>query len=466
MLYLLKMLVISSLILVNAASSSASTKYRFLYSVRQLDNIAEKFQNSVVAFSSEQPTTKTIFSIESPKLSSAITLGRQDAFSDLLPGGIIQIEGDWARIRFSQGQSPYGGIGILNLRSGENRLIDEGMNVRSGDALLSPNGKFLVYGKVENTLNTYLYNIQQKTTTALVRGTSNQRHHAWTYDSKRLAVSTSYCIKENCLFNLSVYDVESGQRQQFIDISPLVTEESDWAALCQMQWSPDDRYISFVTNCYPEETFQDVFVWEVNKPYIQQATQVATKTRMKPGTTVLPKGEYTGIMGIHWTAWQDARTLIVGTYAAPYVVGDNKETYSQTIYYDVPTDTPHKWLDYQAARFAVGTQGRVAYQIQEGFDTILPTIEIAQYDSAGQKYTKLATNIKGCDPIWSPDGNTLAYTERKTDPSYPNTTCYGKVERFVFRNMSDGKTTTYEIGTEYPLKTDNIEPIGWLEITE
>ncbi len=304
-------------------------------------------------------------------------------------------------------------IRLLNLASGEILSFSEGA---VNEFVWSPDSRYLAINQIQqNVPNLFVYSVEESTGFRLINSGEFWFDMIWSQDSQKIAAISSDV--------LSVFDVTTGERQN----SPNLTEFNLTlgpisGVSCDLGWSPDRRYISFMVGC-PEtlavQIAREIIVWDVEQNQLIQATDFTTSA-FETGGSGFSRGNY-------YTSWYDQNQLLISTF---YNIGSENNNLG-TYMYSTSAESLNQlndtlideWelnpLTSQVAAHQVPTQ---TPDIQS--DSIISSSSVMIFtlnetQANAQSIIPLAATTRlpdGCNFHWSPDGSTLAY-------SIPNYAC-------------------------------------------
>ncbi len=407
-----------------------------------------------------------VFAVDPQYSSESIHLFNTLAPSDaILYSALASPDGQWiALVLFSlYGQSV---IRLVNVNNEE--IIDIPLEVGFGiiieyeePSLLgqlqgiawSPNSLYLGFiGDDGETANLYAYDMAHRT---LIQITSDNRKYtlAWSPDSQHLATSSTDCSSDPCNIQIETYNFNSTVQEVIASVG--LEASAGLAALCQIRWSPDGRYVSFAKSC-------DVLNSAIPKELYLLDTLGNDAIPLTDYTTIAiqPPGAPIDFYPIRWAAydpvWVDDHTMLVGSVHAEDTVDT---AISQIIAYDVQTQTQSILRDdIMATDWAVNPISEaIAFHSVTGYRRPQNHIDIQVATYANGVLSTAITAPAGCDLAWSPDGEYLAYTDR----GQPLIHCYSSVNGVVFIANSTGQIINQPLSA-----SGNIRPVGWVALME
>lgn len=288
----------------------------------------------------------------------------------------------------------------------------------------SPNSHYLVFTDYTfDGMNSYLYDAENETVTPITVPEFIDDSEAfgdrpifrlWSADSQYIIASR--CSDAQCtntqLEVLRVADMQVVVSRAF---------ETRGFELCSFDWSPDRRYISFMTYCLSNglpPPFREIFIWDTQLDTFEQLTHF---TNPPPDTwTEYPPERH----AIYSTLWYDAQTLLLSADVNNFVIAtgvDPESIITQTLRYQFPGAEAAVLSDFFVREWAVNPHtGDIAFVSQtlttktyEGGGTVVEiaqaSVRVATLENGDLQSTISAPS--GYDLRWSPDGNTLAYVQ-------------------------------------------------------
>ncbi len=357
---------------------------------------------------------------------------------------------------------------LENIRTGETRDLMSGF-IRSeasgigGSQFVawSPDSQYLAInmalsGFVDSEI--YLYSIALNSTLNLTDDNIHQEQVAWSDNSVRLVTSSSQCSRTSCIHELKTFDISSGASGKTLDL--IATSYSLYPPLCELEWSPDENYISFVTQCNSSyiEAPKDVYIWNLEDDTIQPAKQNTTRSfQEQPGRI---------LYGAYDTVWLDNTKFLIGSWG--FI--QNKMPFAATVIVQPTDQTTRVLAEVGIHEIALHREtGALAFQtfwITEspfGFESVYGPVVITNTSELQQSNLNgvLSGNnidVAGrriCNPRWSPDGSMLAYTLHKAD------NCRANLARIVFAD-NHGRILSENVPQNPTDRRDIILPIGWV----
>ncbi len=407
-----------------------------------------------------------VFAVDPLNPSASIHLFNTLAPDDhLLDIALASPDGQWiALVLFS----PYGQsvIRLVNVNNAE--IIDIPMEVGFGIVIeyeepellgqlqgiaWSPNGLYLGFiGDDGETANLYAYDMAHR---MLIQITSDNRKYtlAWSPDSQHLATSSTDCSSGLCNIQIETYNFDSRQREAIASVG--LGGTGGLVALCQIRWSPDNRYVSFAKSCdiLDNASPKELYLLDSVENRLIQLTDYTTIAIQPPGAPI-------DFYPIRWAAydpvWVDNHTMLVGSVHAEDTVDT---AISQIIAYDVQTQTQSILRDdIMSTHWAINPVSRaIAFHSVTDYRRPQNHIDVQVATYANGVLSTSITAPAGCDLAWSPDGEYLAYTDR----GQPLIHCYSSVDGIVFIANSTGQIINQPLSA-----SGSIRPVGWVELTK
>jgi|GEM_PF-1110442 len=352
---------------------------------------------------------------------------------------------------------PY--LRLLNIETGEIRDLDSGYVL---DMAWSPDSHSLAISRrlsVSQQFDVFIYAIESDTERNVSNDGLAHPEIAWSANSEKLVLSTLSCPDiEHCVSRIQVISLDADLRQSsqnFLDFVPIGAES------CKLEWSPDNRFISFVLGCNASaDVAREVFLWDTNTEQLMQLTNFTTPAYEPGGMRVSP--------GSYEILWYDANTLLISAfYGLPTEQTMNQMTY---IYRVNAADLQPLFDGYVFEWLLNPFAGQIVANRATPHDiysqpiiqdlSFVPGITLLTLNDTGARSEVVDINRfdlpDGCNFHWSPDGTTLAY-------SIPPMGCPDlNTEQFVFVDAATGEysefTPTLPDGST-PLL---VVPLGWV----
>lgn len=354
---------------------------------------------------------------------------------------------------------------LINISSGTSRDIIHGYFPETADRYAgkyqdmawSPDSKYLAFVIFENQIATaYVYNVATDSTTKLTVKSVNAWHLAWTNDSSELAVQSDTCSDGglNCQATIEAFDMATLSPKLALDLSSLPGGGDEFVA-CNLRWSPDGRYLSFVSICDTQafQAAKEVYIWDTKTTKFQHLTSF---------TLDILKRKPVIATGIYHTVWADSQTLLVSVIIidTEFVKAKVQDTTQlKTFVYQIPNGTFAKLSSEDTEEWAVNPiTGEIAFSSTGVLDPKrgLPDFETFTVKKAslkGQAFANLVTDSKGADLHWSPDGTTLEYSQHDAGSFVSRLVFIAKSGWSVYMPKGDAADPLYQI-----------IPIGWVTV--
>ncbi|MBX3065966.1 MAG: PD40 domain-containing protein [Anaerolineae bacterium] len=337
----------------------------------------------------------------------------------------------------------------------------------------SPDGQFLAFSMRpstatdDNQLGAYLYNMQDRSVIGLIENLTYLTRIAWSQDSQSLVLSTLKCEPgffdaSHCAYGLATFDAKSGTKQTEVALILPPSGPADIDALCALDWSPDNRFVSFVPFCRLEPMSPpiEVYVWDTVQGDYYPVTDF-TGEIIQPADRIYLAAYYE-------TAWIAADTLLVGAYW-----DDGIKLNTQTISVQLPERVSVEVAPEAIEELAVNpVTGEFAYRsvtappldINKPLSVANPRLNIGVISGAGLSRNS-SLEINACRLKWSPDGTILAFTLQEELGAFSYNCSGGVAASLGFMNATTGAVTEYVIPA--PSDPDRIQqagPVGWVRV--
>jgi WD40 repeat protein len=268
------------------------------------------------AYITQQQPDKVDFHIIDPVTSSV-----NDLFSLSIPvnylisGGEASLDGKsiaWLLYNKGTGQTS---IQIVDSLTGQTRNVADVQKLDEINTLLgpeylflwSPNSQYLAFNTIQSNGLSVLevYTLSNGNISSLVTPT-NAYQFAWSDDSTKLAVAGGDCFA-SCVVFLDTFNITTGQHESSANLRDVAREAASHsrAALCDLNWSPDNLFLSFMMNCDSSFIYdREIHVWDVTHGTDMQLTNF---------TTLLANSQPVSEIHVNYKPfWYDAQTLLVG----------------------------------------------------------------------------------------------------------------------------------------------------------
>jgi hypothetical protein len=327
----------------------------------------------------------------------------------------------------------------------------------------SNDGQYLAYTAARRNLHDYTYVYTISTDEHLEIAINGDYGSAvgltWSPDSTMLTIETVTCEASrfvSCFTNIAV--LNPSRFDPYSNAGGVaLTGRLEGSGACDVNWSPDGRYLSFNFECnYARLYFHEIFVLDVE---LQTLTQLTSFTTPYPGvwTEIGYQNGYDSI-------WINETTLVSGVQTArgdgPFI----PETMSARIMsYELPSASSQILMDavfgrnwdinpvddlltFNALDLSVDQSGQF---IQDEFPVL-----VAQYDNG--QLNVLHTIPNGCQPEWSPDGEVLSYFIPSWTEGYEYYECSWPTDiAFLHDDAAESAVVTLPPYADF-------KPIGWV----
>ncbi len=304
------------------------------------------------------------------------------------------------------------------------------------------------------TFSAYLYSIPDDKLTKLNVDQNLPLRFAWSGDSSHLVVQGGIeRIVQNAFddkVSVDLINVTTNTLEKSMDFTAL-TGLYD-TGMCNLRWSPDMRYVAFISTCESSATSspQEVYLWDTLTGKITQATSLATHMidTMNP---VDLETQYTFF-------WLSPSQLMIGMLVVNRGMNDVMTQIAQTVLYNPTTGKSSIFSAGKVQEISVNpVNGRLALSLAPSFkiDTgTTPLNEQVKIGDANANVATLGTTFPGgTNFFWSPDGKMLVYRQADSDT-------------FVFvDDANQQKMSTFSdpaVAADSSAKTMYILPIGWV----
>ena len=311
----------------------------------------------------------------------------------------------------------------------------------------SPNSQYVAFNIFDGTLySTYLVTPTNRGILTIHSGSSDNALPlvypialAWSADTRYLAVVQSDCYNLLCTNNIRAYSVP--------DISEIGVVKIQ-GTICDVQWSPDNRRISFAQACDDPNIFysSDVYIWDIGNTDIERLTHLSTD--FSDATLWLQR-----YATVRSAIWYDADTLLIGTASAKLGLQ--------------PSFTFAETATYQPG---IGRVSSVSDEVATGWVRNMHSGEFAYYSSSVHDVDEYWINFNvGVIKIATFDGTKLSVIQQIDVPANYDfrPLAWSLDERFVAFSTGDPKSyrfldkTTGKV-TEYSLPATYFITVGWI----
>lgn len=187
------------------------------------------------------------------------------------------------------------------------------ISAQVGNLSWSPDGTYFAFHSLmsgSDEQETYLYDTNTHTLTKLNPTGVNQYQLSWSPDSAKIAVVSFTCDQVECSrIALDIYSAATAAIASSVDLSAFSAGPFDQATrFCDLEWSTNSSYISFVDQCDGSAlgSPREVQVVDLMTSTIVQATTL-TPTDVLPADSI-----FVAVMD---TIWVDDQMLLIGLEA-------------------------------------------------------------------------------------------------------------------------------------------------------
>ena len=391
--------------------------------------------------------------------------GSQTILPDIIPANHFvdawqsSPDGQWLALELFNRQSEAYYLRLINLITGETRDIMQNVIVNQSGLAWSDNGQKLAIlsESGDNYPATFRYNFGiysvSEDNYSLLRQASDTflpYELVWQHGNHSLVVISQDCSVDPCISRLELGNVVTGNVQQS------QTFNSFGDRLCNIQWSPDNQYLSFSFSCGDglsislAQIVKEVFVWNISNSVITELTDFTPPFNSLDDLEDIQYGSILFADAI----WLNNASLIVGYSVEPpdavnwgsaiYGLDNTILPLSSNRLRDfafIPQTTPLAFRE-EVLRGSLTTRLEV-----ESANTIVANLD-------GTTLQPIFSGPPGCDLSWSPDGQYLAYTAFPL----PFVACDLSVESIIVYD------TQADQSIQSPVPADTvIIPVGWLQ---
>ena len=376
---------------------------------------------------------------------------------------------EWLAFLLRSGQSEL--LEVVNTRTLEVRtVVVDAYPPEAGDNLTdepqdftwSPDGQFIafnVWNRESGANDTILYSMETGTTANLTGNASGSTQLAWSSDSTRLGVVSVHCA-QSCTAALNIYEISTGRLMSSFPLTPVVVgaESPTLGGVCQLMWSPDNRYLSFMANCDSSDygTRKEIYV------LIPETSIIERITNYTVDQDIVAQNGF--LFADYQTAWLNADTLLISaiyglvdarrTETSLYVPSTGATiTVGNVFFQAISVHAPSHRLAYQP--LAVNPETHL-------YGSTAAPIVLAPTDgdavgllSSAPTRAAVVTN-EGCLLDWSPDGSMIAYSlPSNLNNCESGTASFGIVQIGGEQSIDDAV---------YSLPSDAlfVLPLGWI----
>lgn len=346
-------------------------------------------------------------------------------------------------------------VDILSIPIHSERMTDYTRRVTAPSPLIawSPDSqKFAVIsGSGDGVSNIVIYDVLSNQSTILNASPKQYANIAWSNDNEYVAVNSENC-SEGCQASVDIYNVSTTTLINSYDILdeyflPL------FGSICNLTWSPDSQYISFVSVCDSSQfvIFKEVYVLDVSSGQLTNATHL---TDVALPMTNPPNSDIVGRFAFYGTAWLDNIHLLIG---ATYAVDRTGNLVTETFLYDNTANTLTSLSNYRGSEFARLSQTSSTFAIASAnSDQQLTNVRIVDLSNP-LSLNELSLLPFGCNLTWSHSDEILAYlrTDRLTED------CRGFLSSLFFWDSNQNTISEYPVDPSL-----DVHPIGWIVLNQ
>jgi hypothetical protein len=288
----------------------------------------------------------------------------------------------------------------------------------------------------------FVHDVQTNTTSNVTNATHEQIDVVWTPSTLRFVTTSLACQNEICDYFLSVYAL-NGTLEQSINLSDAFPDFL--FTPCELRWSPDERYIGFVASCEADAGLPaDAYIWDTASSTISTVTSFTT---LLYGTRGI-------LSGIYDLTWPNSQRLLVG---ATYIDNSIADV-NQTLVYRLPQGTATALTNDHSGDWVQNpVTGQLAYR-NFTTDEITSQNVVVKIATFSNDALAVSTTLpSGCDLSWSPDGTTLAFSQRGENSQE----CYRPVHAISFYNQTTNQTYQIDV-SQYEWAI----PVGWAALPD
>ncbi len=366
----------------------------------------------------------------------------------------VSPNGEWIAFMLSPTDQKRLSAQLYNLRSGEHHKIIEGyFATYERNVFWSPDSLHLALaiGQRPDDVELMVYSLAEHTLVNMSDDEFDQRDIGWSPDAGRVATFTMpgrpCAINIPCHSDLAVFDVADGSMVNSIDLSS--TDLSGNQA-CSPNFSPDNRYVAFISNCYLDFGLEglpsEVYLWDLLENDLKPITDFSNAFAQK------------FFRVSYKLSWLDTTTLLIG---ATHGAGGQPDQ-QRMVLYRITEDTTSRWFSQGGAGFIQNplTDQFVLYNYSVFADYDYPhdfeLIRTADLHHPGLNSPSPGLKIPaGCRFEWSPDGKLLAYT------TSANGDCQETMNGVNFIDFSNGSIHEHSLSVDGNGDVSYILPIGW-----
>lgn len=397
-------------ILGSAPSSSQDAGERYAYVVSNVDGSA------------------SLNVINPDTLQATLLLGLPVTAEETITHGFLSPSGEWLAYTVLKFNNHSLDMRLLNLHTQETVAVIEGFEFPRRPLLLdgdfavfawSSDSQYLAFHQQStedyrtwtDTQATYLYHVGTRTLTNITPGSVNQYQLSWSNGGSRLAVVSMDCTLRGCSqATLDVYDASTAAIVQTVDLGALAGNDAGQSTnFCELQWSPDDRYIALLDSCGASSMdLREIQLIDVDNGTLAQVTHFTP--------TDIPLADLVYVSSIS-LVWDDNNHLLIGAKISQGRISSLPGSMSTATYvYEIESETLTQIAASYLSHWSRANAHLLAYisydDVTDPVRGEMPgnvQIQTATFD--GQLLTPLASVPRGCRLEWDRSGSILAYIE-------------------------------------------------------
>lgn len=376
-------------------------------------------------------------------------------------------DGRWAYAIFQRQRTPYADLIVVEAATGRiARWVALGIVARANilaappHVRWSPDSRWLAYTSytpnwfMGYNSDVYALDMAAPDTAPPLRlsmDNARQAQFGWSADSAQLAVTAWDCSATDCTLSMDLYRLPAGERTAHRPLAHRLVGIQWMDSICQVQWSPDGQYVSYVEHCErPPQSFREIGVLDVQSGQARRLT--ASNVKLLQGERLVAS------FVEHTIAWADAHVLLAGTalnhFAEDPDVGPRIVSLNQTAAYTLPGDTATALNTNVVQEWAAAPEpDRFAFRLREVTPDGSPLAESVQIaDFRDGQLQVAATGPAGCDwLLWSPDGEWVAYRDL-------GQYCWDQAQISLL-NARDGRLERHSL---LQTSVERVSWVGWL----
>lgn len=276
----------------------------------------------------------------------------------------------------------------------------------------SPDGQFLAFNISETTAQgtantTRVYSTRDDSLTNLTLEGMKSMGLAWSLDSRQLAISAVNCTVD-CAAFVNVFDIETRSWGQSTDLTPDVfgANSRGLGGICNLNWSPDSRHITFMANCDQLEYgyYKEIYLLDAEQQTVQRITDFTYRQNII---------EQQGFVAADYSlAWLDSDNLIISV-----VHGLGSNIRAETFIYTLSTGISDLISETFATSLALNPNSKTIAQVMSPVSNVTgQNVVVTRLDDVPNGSRNLDQQLvspvlpQSCSLTWSPDGAYLAYS--------------------------------------------------------